>query len=252
MPCKRLHATAARCAAEAFRTDPQWADNLQQQYRNGAACSAARAAARKTKDARVMPDRVVLKLRRQAYRWLRADLSAWTRLVAAGQVGRSRLERILRHWQKDADLAGLRDKEALAKLPAEERAAFEKFWADVAVLKSAKANNQRPGVIEQPLEKRPMREQSQLGKDGPKALRRRLEQIRKDIELVARLEAVRLSQANIKDGAFDRTGAAAQYARAFHDHGIDLTTLKPEEAARRLRESSRPRELLAGLDTWRC
>src|SRR5262249_27490189 len=87
---------------------------------------------------------------------------------------------------------------------------------------------------------------------GPKALRRRLEQMRKDIELLARLEAVRLSQANIKDGTFDRTGAAAQYARAFRDHGIDLTTLKPEGAARRLRESSRPRELLAAVDTWRC
>jgi hypothetical protein len=45
---------------------------------------------------------------------------------------------------------------------------------------------------------------------APKALRRRLEQMRKDIESVARLEAVRLSQANIKDGTFDRTGAAAQ------------------------------------------
>jgi serine/threonine-protein kinase len=96
------------------------------------------------------------------------------------------------------------------------------------------------------------RAEGRLRRDGPKALRRRLEQMRKDIELVARLEAVRLSQASIKDGTFDRTGAAAQYARAFRDHGIDLTTRKPEEAARRLRESSRPRELLAALDTWRC
>src|SRR5262249_48891531 len=87
-------------------------------------------------------------------------------------------------------------------------------------------------------------------KDGPKALRLQLEQMRKDIELVARLEAVRLSQANVKDGAFDRTGAAHHYAKAFRDHGIDLTTLKPEEAARRVRESSRRQELLAALDTW--
>jgi hypothetical protein len=40
----------------------------------------------------------------------------------------------LRHWQKDADLAGLRDKEALAKLSAEERAACANLWADVAAL----------------------------------------------------------------------------------------------------------------------
>jgi hypothetical protein len=40
----------------------------------------------------------------------------------------------LRHWQQDPDLAGLRDEAALAKLPAEERAACEKLWADVVSL----------------------------------------------------------------------------------------------------------------------
>jgi hypothetical protein len=41
-------------------------------------------------------------------------------------------------WQEKRDLAGVRDKDALAKLPAEERAAWEKLWADVAaVLKKA-------------------------------------------------------------------------------------------------------------------
>jgi tetratricopeptide (TPR) repeat protein len=94
------------------------------------------------------------------------------------------------------------------------------------------------------------RAEGRLGKDGPKALRQRLEQMRKDIELVARLEVVRLSQANVKDGAFDRTGAAERYARAFRDHGIDLSALKSEEAARRVRESPRRQELLAALDTW--
>ena len=44
------------------------------------------------------------------------------------------------HWQEDRDLAGVRDKDALAKLPAEERAAWEKLWADVAaLLKKAEA-----------------------------------------------------------------------------------------------------------------
>ena len=40
----------------------------------------------------------------------------------------------MRHWQKDPDLAGIRDQEALAKLPPEERAAYERLWADVAAL----------------------------------------------------------------------------------------------------------------------
>jgi hypothetical protein len=40
----------------------------------------------------------------------------------------------LRHWQKDPDLAGLRDPDALARLPAAERAACSRFWTDVAAL----------------------------------------------------------------------------------------------------------------------
>ena len=40
----------------------------------------------------------------------------------------------MRHWQQDADLAGVRGKEALAALPADERAEWEKLWAEVADL----------------------------------------------------------------------------------------------------------------------
>ncbi len=40
----------------------------------------------------------------------------------------------MRHWQQDTDLAGIRDKAALDKLPAEERQAFTQLWADVAAL----------------------------------------------------------------------------------------------------------------------
>ena len=46
----------------------------------------------------------------------------------------------LRHWQKDTDLAGIRDGGALAKLPAPEQKAFAQLWADVAaLLKKAQA-----------------------------------------------------------------------------------------------------------------
>lgn len=37
-------------------------------------------------------------------------------------------------WQQDTDLAGLRDAEAQAKLPAEEQKAVNRLWADVAAL----------------------------------------------------------------------------------------------------------------------
>jgi len=44
------------------------------------------------------------------------------------------VQQALRHWQKDTDLAGIRDKAALAKLPAQEQKAFTQLWADVAAL----------------------------------------------------------------------------------------------------------------------
>ncbi len=40
----------------------------------------------------------------------------------------------LSHWQKDTDLAGIRDAATLAKLPAHEQKAFTQLWADVAAL----------------------------------------------------------------------------------------------------------------------
>jgi hypothetical protein len=43
-------------------------------------------------------------------------------------------QQALQHWQQDRDLAGIRDKDALTKLLAEERAACETLWADVAAL----------------------------------------------------------------------------------------------------------------------
>jgi superkiller protein 3 len=137
---KQRYVAAARFYADAFAADPKLVGDLQRQHRYNAACSAALAAVGKNADTLTAPHS--LALRRQALTWLRADLFTWTRLAAAGQVGRSRLARILTHWQKDADLAGLRDPAALAKLPVEERQACEKLWADVALLKSAKANNQ--------------------------------------------------------------------------------------------------------------
>ena len=40
----------------------------------------------------------------------------------------------MKRWQRDRDLAGIRDQAALAKLQAEEQKAFTRPWSDVAVL----------------------------------------------------------------------------------------------------------------------
>ncbi len=49
-----------------------------------------------------------------------------------GEAGQARTA--LAHWQQERDLAGVRDKQALANLPAAERAEWEKLWAEVAGL----------------------------------------------------------------------------------------------------------------------
>ena len=81
------------------------------------------------------------RLRRQALDWLQDDLAAWTKVAAKGSAqAKAAVRQQIEHWQKDTDLAGVRDKAALAKLPKEEQQAWGKLWAGVeALLKKAKA-----------------------------------------------------------------------------------------------------------------
>jgi hypothetical protein len=79
-------------------------------------------------------------LRKQALDWLRVDLAAYAKMRDGGAADKQQFvgER-LRHWQTDADLAGIRDEAALGKLPAAEREDWRRLWADVAaLLKDAK------------------------------------------------------------------------------------------------------------------
>ena len=76
-----------------------------------------------------------MKLRRQALDWLRAELTTWEKLLESGPPqARLTIVQTMSRWQKDTDLAGIRDAEALAELPAEEQKAFDQLWADVAAL----------------------------------------------------------------------------------------------------------------------
>ena len=47
----------------------------------------------------------------------------------------------MQYRQQNTDLAAIRDEAALAKLPPEERAAFNKLWADVAALLNRTTEN---------------------------------------------------------------------------------------------------------------
>jgi tetratricopeptide (TPR) repeat protein len=132
---RQTHAAAARFWAEAFAADPKLADDLKAGRRFDAACSAALAAAGRGEDAGKLDDQQRARLRRQALDWLKADLAAWTQLLDSGTAqARPAIVKALSHWQKDSDLASLRDKEALAKLPAQEQKVCTQLWADVAAL----------------------------------------------------------------------------------------------------------------------
>jgi serine/threonine-protein kinase len=129
-----LVATVRFCAA-AFDRDPKLADNLTTRYRYQAACDAAMAAAGQGKDAVGLDEKERARLRKQALDWLRADLAQYEKQLDRGTRAIRRMVRQqVQQWQTKTDLAGIRDRSALAKLPAEERAAFTKLWADVATL----------------------------------------------------------------------------------------------------------------------
>jgi tetratricopeptide (TPR) repeat protein len=115
--------------ADAFAAEPKLADDLRAYHRYNVACCAALAAAARDADGPRPDTRERARLRGQALGWLRADLAAW-----AKATDRALVRRTLAHWQQDADLAGVRDKEGLAALPAGERAEWEKLWAEVADL----------------------------------------------------------------------------------------------------------------------
>jgi hypothetical protein len=55
-------------------------------------------------------------------------------LESGKSADRDEVQRLMRHWQKDTDFAGIRDMAALEKLPPDEQKAFAQFWTDVAAL----------------------------------------------------------------------------------------------------------------------
>jgi hypothetical protein len=123
---KKWYAAGARLYGEALAVDHKLANDLHAGHRYHAACAAALAATGKDSSAATF-DRERPGLRQQALNWLRADLGAW-----AKATNRAGVRQTLARWQTDPNLAGLRDKEALAKLPEADRDAWRKFWADVA------------------------------------------------------------------------------------------------------------------------
>jgi hypothetical protein len=91
----------------------------------------ARTAAGQGKDAAQRAGAERSQLLREALDWLTGDLAAWAKLADRPDA-RALLRQTLEQWQKDPDLACVREEPALAKLPEAEREAWRKLWANVA------------------------------------------------------------------------------------------------------------------------
>ena len=125
---KRLHEVSARFYGDAFAADPALAEDLRVGNRYHAACSAALAGCGRSKDEPPPDEAARVWLRAQALAWLRADLVPRTKPLTAGDVA---ARRAVEHWKQDHDLAGVREPEALAALPEDERRDWQGFWAEV-------------------------------------------------------------------------------------------------------------------------
>jgi tetratricopeptide (TPR) repeat protein/serine/threonine protein kinase len=81
----------------------------------------------------------------------------------------------------------------------------------------------------------------------------RVRQVLANLEMVERLEEIRLSLGELKEdpSSFDNSAAARHYAAAFRDYGVDLETLSADQAAARLRSRQAVAvPLAAALDDW--
>jgi hypothetical protein len=129
---KQYHALATELYAGALAARPDLADDLKKGYRYSAACSAALAAAGKGLDPQQSGPEKRIRFRARALAWLRTELDLWTKQLGSDKPeARTQGQQALKHWQQDADLAGLRDEAALAKLPQAEQQACRQLWAEV-------------------------------------------------------------------------------------------------------------------------
>jgi serine/threonine-protein kinase len=153
---RNLHAAAATILADAFAADPSLADRLTaqcsalasrandsynrtQSLKNAPRLLAARSAALAGSgicEDRAKPNEADRQhWREQSRRWLEEDLDAWTHSSIIDPVVATDVRtRMLTLWQSDPDLAPVRDPEALAKLPPNERANWGAFWKKVMAL----------------------------------------------------------------------------------------------------------------------
>jgi serine/threonine-protein kinase len=132
----KRYAFAARLRAEALEADPKLGDDLRTGFRYAAARAAALAGCMTGQEEPSPDDARKAQLRRQALDWLKLDLALRSQQLDTDPAeARQDVARAMASWTKDSDLLGVRDPEALAKLPEAEREEWRALWADVEALR---------------------------------------------------------------------------------------------------------------------
>jgi hypothetical protein len=132
---KQYYATAARFSRDAFDRGPELAGNVPTGLRSDAARAAALAGCGRSKDVDQLNDKERACWRRQALDWLRQDLTWWDRALDSGNAQTTAQAReTMQQWLADSNFADVRGRDALARLPEEERRRWERLWSDVDAL----------------------------------------------------------------------------------------------------------------------
>jgi tetratricopeptide (TPR) repeat protein/tRNA A-37 threonylcarbamoyl transferase component Bud32 len=139
---RRRYVSAARLWQEVFRRDPGLAEDVQGGRRYRAAGVAALVAAGVGPEASGLDDAERSRWRRQALDWLRAELTMWSRQLAAGRVRRHVVTQTLRSWKRDLQFSGVRGA-ALLLRPEKEAAAWAGLWRDLDTLLAAEEHFSR-------------------------------------------------------------------------------------------------------------
>jgi Flp pilus assembly protein TadD len=84
----------------------------------------------------------------------------------------------------------------------------------------------------------------------PAHLHQRVTELEADADLMERLEAIHVSQIESMAGRLDLDKAPSDYAKTFHDAGIDIEELEPVEAVQRIRQRTIRDHLVTVLEDW--
>jgi serine/threonine-protein kinase len=137
-----LHRASTKLYAEAFAADPTLVDDPKFSHRYKAACAAALAGSGVGADAIGLDEAERFQLRKQARAWLAEELvTVGERMQGAPAKARSQQIGVLNEWQTSADLSGVRELSALAKMSPTERQECSKLWREVEDLISHAQNH---------------------------------------------------------------------------------------------------------------